>query len=111
MLKRRAYRRIMGLESRDGETLADCHGYIVLADDGLLGTVEEPAFGGPDSSQPGYLVVRAPSHGLTRRVFVPASMVCRLDVDDELVYVQGRVWELSRLPKPLPAEGGSAPTA
>ncbi len=100
----------MGLESRDGETLADCQGYIVLADDGLLGTVEAPVVG-PDSNQPGYLVVRAPSHGLTRRVFVPASMVCRIDVDDELVYVQGRVWELSRLPKPLPAEGEPAPTA
>jgi len=100
----------VGLESRDGETLANCHGYIVLADDGLLGTVDAPVFE-PDSSEPRYLVVRAPSHGLTRRVFVPASVVRRVNVDDELVYVQGRVSELSRLQNALPPEGGPGRTA
>jgi hypothetical protein len=105
MLKRQAYRRDMRLESRKSDPLLSCHGYIVIADDGWLGTVETPLFGS-DSSEPDYLVVRTQIDGLARRALVPASLVRRVEVDDDLVHVQGNVWELSRLPTSLPLERG-----
>ena len=96
----------MRLESRKSDPLQNCHGYIVIADDGWLGTVETPLFGS-DSSEPDYLVVRTQLDGPTRRALVPASLVRRVGVDDALVHVQGNVWELSRLPNSLPLERGS----
>jgi hypothetical protein len=93
----------MPLESRNSDPLARCHGYVVLADDGWLGHVETPVFGS-DSSEPDYLIVRAYADNLTRRAFVPASLVRRVDGNDRLVYVEGRAWELARLPSSLPLE-------
>jgi hypothetical protein len=86
-------------EAPNRDPLASCHGYIVMADDGLLGEVVTPLFGS-DSSAPDYLAVR--TDGAARRAFVPASLVRFVDDDDHLVRVHGNIWELSHLPDSLP---------
>ncbi len=93
----------MRFESRQTDPLAGCHGYVVLADDGWLGSIETPLFGS-DASEPDYLVLRMQLEGQSRRAVVPAALVHRVDVEDRLVYLKGKVWELARLPNSLPLE-------
>jgi hypothetical protein len=83
-------------------TLASCHGYLAVADDGALGVVETPLFP-PGSDVPDYLVIRAASRRGERRSLVGVGLVSGVSRTRRLVSLRGTVEELSRLPSSLPA--------
>jgi hypothetical protein len=91
------------------DPLTGCHGYLVIADDGWLGTVETPLFGS-DSSEPDYIAVSTSANGLAGRTLVPAARVREVDADGDLLFVQGKVYELTLLPSSLPLEPGRTQT-
>jgi hypothetical protein len=85
------------------EPLGSCHGYRVVARDGLCGEVKTPLFP-PDSGEADFLVI-----GLRSRIeplfpIVPAALVSRIDVDRELVYLDASEGELATLPVHLPRQ-------
>ena len=88
-------------ESPNSDPLASCHGYLVIADDGVLGEVVTPLFGS-DSSVPDYLAVRTHTTDSDRRAFVPSSLVRFVNGDDRIVRVHGNIWDLAHLPDSLP---------
>lgn len=107
MLKRCSYRHGMP-DAHDQDPLANCHGYVVLAEDGWLGDVETPLFGS-DSNEPDYLVVRALAAGEARRAVVHSSLVVSVDSEDRLIHLRGSIWDLARLPATLPLAPGLNP--
>ena len=82
-------------------SLASCHGYEAVADDGSLGEVETPIFP-PGSDIPDYLSVRSVQNGSERRLLVAIALVNEIDKDHRFVQLRGSIGELSRLPSSLP---------
>jgi len=81
--------------------LGNCHGYLVLADDGLCGRVETPLFPA-DSPEPDFLIVRIGGRLWPRFPVVPAGLVRAVEEERELIVVTGASDEIEGLPEHLP---------
>ena len=80
--------------------LALSGGFAVEADDGPAGVVETPLFP-PDGTEPDFLVLRIGGVH-SRRRFVSAALVERVDAAARTVYVRGSRVEIESLPEHLP---------
>lgn len=83
------------------DSLAACHGFRVVADDGTVGEVETPLFP-PGSREPDYLVLRTGGFLHVRRPIVSVALVAGVDAEQETVFVRGSAREISSLPEHLP---------
>jgi hypothetical protein len=82
--------------------LKSCEGFHVLAEDGLVGEVEQPLVQ-PDRSDPDFLVVRLPRHRLrTRLPVVSTALVSGFDLTRRLIWVRGSRRDIASLPEHLP---------
>ena len=83
------------------DSLAACHGFLVVAEHGTVGEVETPLFP-PDSREPDYLVLRARGFLHVRRPVVSVALVARVDAEQQTVFVRGSAREIASLPEHLP---------
>jgi hypothetical protein len=82
--------------------LMSCEGFHVLAEDGLVGEVEQPLVQ-PDRSDPDFLVVRLPRRRFrTRLPVVSTAIVSGFDVTRRLIWVRGSRREIASLPEHVP---------
>jgi hypothetical protein len=82
------------------DRLSRCAGYIVVAHDGICGTVDAPLFA--ERGRPDYLVLRLGSRIRPRYPIVALSYVESIDMDREFVYLAASREELAALPEHLP---------
>lgn len=87
----------------ESELLARCHGFDVLAEDGVLGYVETPLFP-PDARHPDFLVVRVPAIDHNRFPVLHVSLVRGIDQNARQVHVRMRRSEAALLPEHLPLD-------
>lgn len=80
--------------------LAHSHGFLAIATDGPVGTVEQPVFP-PDRGEPDFLVLSI-GRFLRRRPVVSVELVERVDPARRLIYLRGRAKRLARMPERLP---------
>jgi hypothetical protein len=84
-----------------GRRLSACHGFLVLADGDVVGTVETPVFHGV-SSEPDFLVVRVIGTMPGTFRILPSVVVDEVDVEQWAITV-GMTWDaVSALPEGLP---------
>jgi hypothetical protein len=81
--------------------LAQCEGYQVLAEDGLVGEVERPLFP-PDGNEPDYLVVRVRKRVWGRVPVISTALVVAIDPARGLIWVRGDRERIAGLPEHLP---------
>jgi hypothetical protein len=84
-----------------GALLGKSGGFVVEADDGVVGVVETPLFPA-NGGAPDYLVVRARVGLRARKPVVPAALVSEVDPNFRIVHLRGLREELARLPEHLP---------
>lgn len=82
-------------------SFAACHGYAVIASDGLCGFVETPLFP-PDGGEADFVVVRMSGRARTRFPIVPVALVEQVDPRSETVNLGLTRAEVRRLPETLP---------
>ena len=97
---RRAHARTRRPSNPRDDRLSRCAGYIVVARDGICGTVDTPLFA--ERGQPDYLVLRLGSRIRPRYPIVALTFVESIDMDRELVYLAVNREELATLPEHLP---------
>jgi hypothetical protein len=90
----------MPTESSVERRLASSHGFLAVASDGPIGTVETPLFP-PDSDGPDYLIVCTGSL-LSRRPVVSTALVDDVDQARRLVFLRASREEIAGLPEHLP---------
>jgi hypothetical protein len=83
------------------DSLSTCHGYGVLAQDGVLGHVETPLFP-PDGRHPDFLVIRVRDAARLRFPVVHVSLVRDIDQEARLIRVGMRRRDAASLPEQLP---------
>ncbi len=83
------------------DALGRCHGYLAVANDGPVGTVETPLFP-PDVDEPDYIVVRIQQGLRSRLPVVTAALVERVDPLRRLVYLRASGVEVAGQPEHLP---------
>jgi hypothetical protein len=91
----------MGLANDLGRRLATCHGFSVLADGDVVGTVETPVFHGV-AREPDFLVIRVtrPMRGTFR--ILPRAAVDDVDAEHWTITVGFTRDAVSNLPEGLP---------
>jgi hypothetical protein len=100
MLTDEAYGHGMSNDLQQSQSLARCHGFLAVASDGPLGTVEQPLLP-PDRNEPDFLVISVGRY-VRRWPVVAVALVERVDPARRLVYLKGRAKRLARLPETLP---------
>jgi len=91
----------MDLHETPQAQLGSCHGFLAIADDRIVGSVETSLF--PDAAtDPDYLLVRTASSvpGVFR--IVHCSLVERVDVSRRRVELRAHWSEVAALPERLP---------
>jgi hypothetical protein len=89
-------------DERDtGAALGRCGGYVVEADDGVVGMVVTPLFP-RQGGDPDFLVVQVHDPARPRTPIVPAALVEEVDRNFRIVRVRGRREQVSHLPEHLP---------
>jgi hypothetical protein len=83
------------------DPLSRCHGYLVIARDGLCGAVDTPIFP-PDGGEPDYIVIRTGGRVHPRFPIVAAALVDGVDPHRELVYLDLDKDEVGQMPEHLP---------
>jgi hypothetical protein len=82
-------------------TLAHCEGYEVLAEDGVVGAVEQALFP-PGANEPDYLVVRVRRRMWGRVPVISTALVFAIDPARRLLWVRGDRERIAQLPEHLP---------
>ena len=81
--------------------LARCGGFVVEAEDGVVGTVETPLFPSPGGA-PDFLVVCVRGLVRSRKPVVSTALVEDVEEESRTVRVRGRRDQISELPEHLP---------
>jgi hypothetical protein len=82
-------------------TLAHCGGYEVLAEDGVVGEVEQALFP-PGANEPDYIVVRVRRRPWGRVPVISTELVFAIDPARGLLWVRGDRERIAGLPEYLP---------